>query len=254
MPSEIYITNLTTIGKTLTGYVGNRSKILGRVMKGAVILGASIVGEDSFIDDYVTIGYPTRTKLIENLISSYEDLDRVSEGATVGRRCIVRRGSILYENTRLEDGVEIGHNVLVRSGTIIGKFSRIGSGVQIDGDVTIGEEVSVQSLAYIPGKSKIGNRVFIGPLVCVTNDPYPPSRRLVGVYIEDEAVIGAASILLPGIKIGKGAVVAAGSVVTEDVDEHSVVLGSPAKVYCSRSNYERKKKNHETGGKTEKFY
>jgi len=228
--------------------VGSRSKILGRVMKGAVILGTSIVGEDAFVDDYVTIGYPSRNKLREILLNNYEDLDKVSEGAIIGRRCIIRRGSIIYENSRLDDDVELGHNVLVRSGSSIGRSSRIGSGVQIDGDVIIGEEVSVQSLAYIPAKSRIGNKVFIGPLVCVTNDPYPPSGRLVGVLIEDEAVIGAASILLPGVKVGKGAVVAAGSIVTEDVNEYSVVMGSPAKPYGTRANYELKKRAHEVGG------
>ncbi len=232
----------------MRGYLSSRSKILGRVMEGAVILGASIVGEGTFIDDYVTIGYPSRDKLREKSVTSYDDLDKVSEGAMIGRGCIIRRGSIIYENSRLDDGVELGHNVLVRSGSRIGRSSRIGTGAQIDGDVMIGDEVSVQSLAYIPAKSRIGNKVFIGPLVCVTNDLYPPSRRLVGISIEDEAVIGAASILLPGIRIGKGAVVAAGSIVTEDVDEYSVVMGSPAKPYETRTNYETKKRAYEAGG------
>jgi acetyltransferase-like isoleucine patch superfamily enzyme len=232
----------------MRGYLSSRSKILGRIMEGAVILGASIVGEDTFIDDYVAIGYPSRDKLREKAVTSYDDLDKISEGAIIGRGCIIRRGSIIYENSQLDDGVELGHNVLVRSGCRIGRSSRVGSGAQIDGDVIIGEQVSVQSLAYIPAKSRIGNKVFIGPLVCVTNDLYPPSRRLVGVSIEDEAVIGAASILLPGIRIGKGAVVAAGSIVTEDVDEYSVVMGSPAKPHETRANYETKKRVYETGG------
>lgn len=233
--------------EALGGYVGKRSKIFGRVMNDAVVLGPSVIGEDAFIDGYVSIGYPVRSKLKETIIKSYDDLDDISDGAFIGKKCIIRRGSIIYENSYLEDEVELGHNVLVRSGSRIGRGTRIGSGAQIDGEVLIGREVSIQSLAYIPAKSIIGNRVFIGPLVCVTNDRYPPSRKLVGVTIEDEAVIGAGSILLPGVRIGKGAVVAAGSIVTSEVDDYSVVLGSPAKLHGTRAEYEQKKRSHESG-------
>ncbi|MEM2004332.1 MAG: acyltransferase [Halobacteria archaeon] len=229
------------------GYIGKRSRILGRVMDDAVVLGPSFIDNDTFIDGDVTLGYPTRSKLKEIIIKSYDELDNISDGVFIGKKCIIRRGSIIYENSQLEDEVELGHNVLVRSGSRIGRGTRIGSGAQIDGDVLIGKDVSIQSLAYIPAKSRIGNNVFIGPLVCVTNDRYPPSRKLVGVIIEDEAVIGAGSILLPGIRIGKGAVVAAGSIVTSDVEDNSIVLGSPARLHATRAEYEHKKRKYESG-------
>lgn len=247
MRSEIYIINPVFIETGLTGYIGRRCESYGRIMPGAVILGPSRIGKDTYIDDYVTIGYPARTKLKNIPVMTYDELDSMSDGAVIGDKCIVRRNSIIYENSYIDNEVELGHDVLIRSGTSIGERSRIGSGTQIDGDVKIGDDVSIQSFVYIPPKSRIGNKVFIGPMVCLTNDTFPPSSRLVGVVIEDEAIIGAGSILLPGIRIGKRAVIAAGSVVTSDVEDDCFVLGSPAKPYGSRIDYERKKRNYELG-------
>jgi acetyltransferase-like isoleucine patch superfamily enzyme len=85
---------------------------------------------------------------------------------------------------------------------------------------------------FIPTNTEIADGVFIGPAVVLTNDRYPPTGKpeLKGPFLEENAVIGAKAVILPGIKIGKGAFVAAGSVVTHDVPAGKMAIGSPAKI------------------------
>ena len=62
--------------------------------------------------------------------------------------------------------------------------------------------------------TRIGKNVFIGPAAVITNDPYPMSKKMVGVTIEDGAVIGGGSVIKAGVTVGKNSVVAMGAVVT----------------------------------------
>ena len=87
--------------------------------------------------------------------------------------------------------------------------------------------------AYIDADAgPIGRDAWIGPGVCITNAKYPAAKRtkeyLSGVVIEPYARIGAHATLLPGIRIGEGALIGAGSVVTKDVAARSVIAGNPA--------------------------
>jgi acetyltransferase-like isoleucine patch superfamily enzyme len=79
----------------------------------------------------------------------------------------------------------------------------------------------------------IGNDVFVGPNVTFTNDKYPVSKNsnfiLLKTKVEDGVSIGANSTILPGITLGRGSVIGAGSVVTKDVPPGITVLGNPAK-------------------------
>ena len=90
----------------------------------------------------------------------------------------------------------------------------------------------MQSLVFVPTHTVIGNGVFLGPHAVLTNDRYPPTGKpeLRGPILEDRAVIGANTTILPGITIGKGAVVAAGAVVTADVPPRTMAVGVPARI------------------------
>ncbi len=231
------------------GYLGERASISGRIHCSAKIYGPSTIGLDSLVDCCVTIGYPTRRKLLQlrQLGKSFTDeaLDGVSDGAAIGSKTVLRRGSVVYENSVLSDNVELGHNVLVRENVFVGEGSKIGSNTVLDADVRIGRNTSVQSMVYIPARVRIGNNVFIGPRAVFTNDRYPASRRLVETIVEDGAVIGANATIVAGIVIGEGAVVAAGAVVTKSVEPYTVVAGVPAKPIGTREEYEEKKKLYE---------
>ena len=143
--------------------------------------------------------------------------------------------SAFIEDAKIGDGTNIWHFVHVRSGAIIGKNCNIGKGVYIDSDVKIGDNCKIQNFASIYKGVTIGNHVFVGPHVCFTNDLYPRAfiwteERLIETIIEDGVSIGANATIIAGIKIGKYAMIGAGSVVTRDVEDFKLVLGNPARV------------------------
>lgn len=228
-------------------YIGRRVKLGERVLIGpnVKIFGPTVVGDDSRLDRFVVVGYPVRRKLLEAGSFSNDVLDALSDGAVIGRGCLLRSFTVVYERVRMGNGVETGHHVLVREETVVGDNVRIGSGTIIDGRVEIGAGTVIQSQAYLPPGTKIGSNVFIGPRAVFTNDRYPPSRRLQGVVVEDEAVIGANATILAGVRIGRRAVVAAGAVVTRDVPPETVVAGVPAKPIATREEFEKKKREWE---------
>jgi len=103
----------------------------------------------------------------------------------------------------------------------------------IENDVIIGDRVTIKSGVQLWDGLRVGNDVFIGPNATFTNDRYPRSGNRhfpkLATIIESEASIGAGVVVLPGIRIGTGAMVAAGAVVTKDVPAGMVVKGNPAR-------------------------
>jgi len=226
-------------------FISKRARVFAKLIsEDSVVLGPSYIGSESIIVGAI-VGFPVRRKILHASGKSYESLDSVSDGAYVGDRTVVRSGVVIYEGVKIGQSVEFGHGVLVREGTTIGDGTRIGTSSIVEANVSIGRECSIQSMVYIPNGTIIGNRVFIGPNAVITNDKYPPSRRLAPVVIEDEAIIGANSTIIAGVRIGSGAVVGAGAVVTKDVPPGVVVAGVPAKVIGSRDDYLRKRSIYE---------
>jgi acetyltransferase-like isoleucine patch superfamily enzyme len=98
--------------------------------------------------------------------------------------------------------------------------------------VVLGNNVTVKSGVFIWDGITVQDNVFIGPNVTFTNDKHPRSKQypeeFLRTIIEEGASIGANATILPGIKIGKNALVGAGAVVTKDVPESAIVIGNPA--------------------------
>jgi len=235
----------------MVGFISKRAKLdlSSVVLEGDhVIFGPTMVGRNARIGSSCVLGYPSKKKweaLIKKGALEDEAIDGLSSGATIGEDCVIRSNTIVYEDAVLNQGAATGHYVLIREGTIVGKGTLIGSGTIVDGRVRIGENVSIQSGVYLPPLTEVGNRVFLAPRVTVTNDRYPASSKMVGVKIEDGAVIGGAAVLVAGIRVGERAVVGAGAVVTRDVKPNTVVLGVPAKPVGTREDYDAKKKEYE---------
>ncbi len=234
------------------GYISFKAKISEntRIHDTSIILGETIIGENTYIGDYVIIGFPRRKPLRQLMLKQVEygvlrDLDELSNGARIGSNTLIRPFTIIYEDTEIGDNVETGHHVLIREETKIGSNTLIGTGTIIDGYAAIGSNVRIESGVYIPPKTIIEDNVFLGPRAVITNDKYPVSKKLIGVKIKRGAVIGANSVLIAGVEIGEEAVVAAGAVVTRNVPPRTVVAGIPAKPVMSREEYEEKKKRYE---------
>jgi acetyltransferase-like isoleucine patch superfamily enzyme len=136
------------------------------------------------------------------------------------------------------ENAEIGENTIIRDyvnifGCKIGKNCKIAAFVEIQKDVTIGNNCAIEAFTFIPSGVTIEDEVFIGPHVCFTNDKKPravnPGWKTIPTVVKKGASIGAGSIILCGITIGEKAMVAAGSVVTKDVPQKTLVAGNPAK-------------------------
>ncbi len=119
--------------------------------------------------------------------------------------------------------------MLIREHTTIGDRVSVGSSTIIEGECTSGTMSASRASRLFPTHTTVGNQVFIGPHAILTNDRYPPFGRLslVGPVLEDRVTIGANAIILPGIHIGTGSAVAAGSIVTRDVPPGVLALSPP---------------------------
>ena len=149
-------------------------------------------------------------------------------------------GVILGRNVHLGSGVIIWNYVVIGDNTRIGDETRIGSFCDIGCGVKIGRNCSIQAHVTISNGCIIGDNVFIGPNASILNDKYPIGK-LTPPIIEDDVIIGGGSLILPNITVGKGAVIAAGSIVTRDVEAGVAVKGAPAKPFMKREEYEKKK-------------
>jgi acetyltransferase-like isoleucine patch superfamily enzyme len=150
--------------------------------------------------------------------------------------------NFISEKAIIGENVKIWHFSYVGDNTEIGDNVSIGSLAHIDYDVKIGENTRIEGQAYIPPLSRIGKNVFIGPAAVLTNDLYPMCNKMIGVTIEDNAIIGARAVIKAGVTIGKNSVVAMGAIVTKDVPENTVVIGSPASIRYSREEYDKKQR------------
>ena len=86
---------------------------------------------------------------------------------------------------------------------IIGDNVMIGSLTHIDYKVKIGDNTRIEGSVYIPPLTSVGKNVFIGPGATFTNDRYPMSPKMVGVTVEDGAIIASRAVMKPGVRIGK---------------------------------------------------
>ncbi|MDU6482017.1 MAG: acyltransferase [Paeniclostridium sordellii] len=125
------------------------------------------------------------------------------------------------------------------SNFVVKKGAIFGSGKNIE----IGEnsEIGSNSRLMIKGKLSIGNNVMMAPDIFMVDSNHRFDSKEIPIKnqgnslpkpidIEDDVWIGARAIILPGVRIGKGSIIAAGSVVTKNVKPYSIVAGNPAKI------------------------
>lgn len=173
----------------------------------------------------------------------YASHSREARPTVIGENSVIRSGSIVYSGVTLGDHFQSGHQVTIREDTVLGSHCSIGTLSDIQGHCRIGSYVRCHSNVHISQASQIEDYVWIYPYTVLTNDPTPPSEQEVGVVVRRFAVIATGSILLPGVEVASDSLVAAGAVVTKDVQPGTVVGGNPAKVISTID----KIKNHITG-------
>lgn len=138
----------------------------------------------------------------------------------------------------------------VLPGARLGSDCNINDGVFIENDVIIGDRVTVKSGVQLWDGLRVGDDVFVGPNATFTNDPMPRSKvrpdQFLVTRIEDGASIGANATILPGISIGRRAMIGAGAVVTRDVPAHAKVVGNPGRIigYIEDEPYDEPVRDH----------
>ena len=196
-------------------------------MKKNVIIYPNVkLGAKSIVEDFVILGKgPKNNKKI----------------LKIGSGAHLRTGTILYAGSTIGRNFITGDYARVRENNKIGNNVSLGTNSSIERDSKIGNNVRIHSLCFIPEYTILEDEVWMGPGVTITNVVHPPCpvfkergdemelKCIRGPIIRKGAIIGASSVLLPGIEIGERAFIAAGSVVLNDVKKDTVVAGSPAK-------------------------
>ncbi len=157
-----------------------------------------------------------------------------SDLASAGEGCVFEAGVLVFhpDKVHLGDNVYVGHQTILK-----GYYER---------EMHIGDEtwIGQQCFFHSAGGLRIGARVGIGPGVRIITSRHAEAGRetpilfspidFAEVVIEDDADIGVSAVVLPGVRIGRGAQIGAGAVVTRDVPAYAVAVGSPAKVVRER--------------------
>ncbi len=144
------------------------------------------------------------------------------------------------EKVTIGEDTRIWHQAQIREGVRIGRECIIGKGSYVDFDVVIGDRCKLQNGVYVYHGATVEDGVFLGPGVMLLNDKNPRAITPDGglktdadwavspTHIGYGAGIGGGAIILPGVSIGKWAIVGSGAVVTKDVPDYGLVYGNPA--------------------------
>jgi UDP-2-acetamido-3-amino-2,3-dideoxy-glucuronate N-acetyltransferase len=148
----------------------------------------------------------------------------------------VDKDVVIGENCR------IWSNVQIRSGARIGRETSLGRNCFVDLDVVVGDRVKVQNNASLYEGVTLEDGVFVGPHVVFTNDRIPravtPDGQLKATddwvlgrtIVRHGAALGAGTVVVTGVEIGRWAMIGSGTVVTRDVPEHALVVGNPGRI------------------------
>jgi acetyltransferase-like isoleucine patch superfamily enzyme len=196
-----------------------------------------ILGEGTVVEDPCVLGQPPRGE---------------APGARelrIGKDATIRPFTTIYAGTTAGDRFQTGQSVSIREDNVIGDDVSVGTTAVLEAGNRIGNRVRIHTGCLLELVT-VEDDVFIAPNVVFTDDLHPPCPRyrecVGGATVCKGASIGSNSTILPGVVIGRGALVAAGSVVVDDVADGMVVAGVPARpikrvdeLRCSAGIYER---------------
>lgn len=177
------------------------------------------------------IGDPTAL-IDEGVRLRYPVAREVSRRFALGSSPRLRSGTVLYDRTAIGERFETGHNVIIREDCEIGDDVCVWSNTVVDYGCRIGNRVKIHTGCYIAQFTVLEDDAFLAPGVMIANDLYPgdaaSAQLMAGPTIEKGAQIGVNVTILPYVKIGAGALIGSGSVVTKDVPAGVVAYGNPA--------------------------
>lgn len=227
--------------------------VIGRAQLGNnVVVGQVVcVADDVIIGDTVVIHpgvviYPgvrlgARTEIFPH---AFLGKDPMGAGATsrspeLSRTTLIGENCSVGPNAVISDDVRVGNNTLIGDGASIPEKCSIGSycilsrSVAVNYASSIWDRTKIMDNTHITGKATIGNNVSTSVMIGTEDDNVSRAEdedeRILGPHIEDDVVVDVGASFLPGVCVGKGATVAAGTVVTRDVEGSPMVAGGPAR-------------------------
>jgi len=190
-----------------------------RLADGVVVMDGAVIGR-------VPVPTATTTRRVKSAYAPVE----IGEGSVIGAN------AVLYTDVKLGRDVLVGDLTSIREGSRVGDGAVIGRGVMALYGATVGRFSRIQDQVHLVGGIVVEDHVFIGMGVMTANDNDVYITRfgigrlsLKAPVIRRFAVVGTGATILPGIEVGEGALVGAGSVVTRDVPAWTVVAGVPAR-------------------------
>ncbi len=166
----------------------------------------------------------------------YESICRISTHNIIDPTAVldsyIRIGAfnVIEARCRIHANVDMENHITLKELTVVDRGTRIENGVQTSGHCSIGQDCVVKQGAIIGRQVYIGDRVFISPNVVFLYANHKQQWEGKQTTVEEDVFIGSGCQIMPGVRIAKGIVIGAGSVVTKDLDtENGVYVGSPAK-------------------------
>nr|WP_089913257.1 acyltransferase [Leifsonia sp. 21MFCrub1.1] len=153
----------------------------------------------------------------------------------------VATGADVSPDASLGSDTKIWHLAQIRESAVLGRECIVGRGAYIGAGVRIGNRCKIQNYALVYEPAVLEDGVFVGPAVVFTNDTHPRAVTpdgaakttadwdAVGVTVREGASIGARSVCVAPVTVGRWALVAAGAVVVDDVPDFALVAGVPAR-------------------------
>lgn len=209
----------------------------------AVILSGARIGDGVNIGHHAVVGrQPMRAA------NSAVTSDSAHEGPFIGHRVRIGTGSVIYAGCNLEEDVFVADLATVREEVNVGAGTIIGRGAAIENQCTIGKRCKIETNAYITAYSTLGDYVFVAPGVLTSNDNFigrteERFKHFKGVHAESHSRLGVGSVILPGIRLGEEAVIAAGALQTQDASPETIYKGLPARAAGPVPSEQLNKKN-----------
>jgi acetyltransferase-like isoleucine patch superfamily enzyme len=199
---------------------------LGRnvtVGAGAILYESVAIGDNTYIGARVTVGEP--------LADFYRDPSYVNPPTSIGPDSIVRSGTVIYAGTKTGARFVTGHDAMIREHSEFGEGCGFGTFAMSDGHVKFGDGTRIHYAVCISQGTVFGKGVHVYPFAAFPDSLHPPCRRhLQAPVIGDGTVVLLHAVVLPRVKVGARCLIAAHTIVTEDVPDGMAVVGSPGKI------------------------